>query len=151
MDEEFAKYLERIKAHRAELHDSLDGLNAALAGPIHAPGGVWRDRVHAAFAELDADFREHVELTEGPGGLYDDIRQSAPRLAPAADRLTQEHVAFQERLDAMLAVLDSGEPIDDLEKFREEGTQLIGRLVRHRQHGSDMVFEAYEVDLGGSG
>lgn len=151
MNEEFARYLDRIRAHRAELHDSLDALDTALEGPLNVPGGVWRDRVHAALAELAADFREHVELTEGEGGLYADIRETSPRLALAAERLLQEHAVFQDRIDQMLAVLDAGEPIADLEKFREDGTQLIGQLVRHRQHGSDMVYEAYEVDLGGSG
>jgi len=26
----------------------------------------------------------------------------------------------------------------------------MGQLVRHRQRGADVVFEAYEVDIGGS-
>ena len=35
--------------------------------------------------------------------------------------------------------------------FREEVTTLMGQLVRHRQKGTDLVYEAYDVDLGGSG
>jgi hypothetical protein len=27
----------------------------------------------------------------------------------------------------------------------------MGRLVRHRQHGADLVWEAYELDIGGAG
>jgi hypothetical protein len=49
-----------------------------------------------------------------------------------------------------LARLDGGGPVDDLTALREEATALMGLLVRHRQTGSDLVFEAYEVDLGGS-
>jgi hypothetical protein len=26
---------------------------------------------------------------------------------------------------------------------------LLGLLVRHRQRGSDLVYEAYELDIGG--
>ena len=47
--------------------------------------------------------------------------------------------------------LDGNGPIDDVLALREEVTALMGQLVRHRQSGSDLVFEAYEVDLGGSG
>jgi hypothetical protein len=36
--------------------------------------------------------------------------------------------------------------VDDV---REAATALLGRLVRHRQRGSDLVFEAYEFDIGG--
>ena len=39
----------------------------------------------------------------------------------------------------------------DLPAFREELTTLMGRLRRHRQAGSDLIYEAYDVDLGGSG
>ena len=30
-------------------------------------------------------------------------------------------------------------------------TELVGRVVRHRQRGADLIYEAYEVDIGGSG
>jgi hypothetical protein len=36
-----------------------------------------------------------------------------------------------------------------VDSVRDLGTALLGRLVRHRQRGSDLVFEAYEVDIGG--
>jgi hypothetical protein len=33
---------------------------------------------------------------------------------------------------------------------REAVTALVTRLMRHRQHGLDLVYEAYVVDVGGS-
>jgi len=39
--------------------------------------------------------------------------------------------------------------VQDVDSVRDLGTALLGRLVRHRQRGSDLVFEAYEVDIGG--
>jgi hypothetical protein len=48
-------------------------------------------------------------------------------------------------------VLEHGGTIGDLPAFREEVTTLMGQLVRHRQKGADLVYEAYDVDLGGSG
>jgi hypothetical protein len=32
---------------------------------------------------------------------------------------------------------------------REAATTALGRLVRHRQRGSDLVYEAYQVEIGG--
>ncbi len=58
---------------------------------------------------------------------------------------------YAAHLGSLLVRLDGNGPIDDPLALREEVTTLMGQLVRHRQSGSDLVFEAYEVDLGGSG
>jgi hypothetical protein len=150
MDSDFTAYMERMRAHRAELRDSVAAVDDALASPI-ARGGAWRERVRAALAELSHDFRDHVELTEGPGGIYEGVRSSSPRLIAAVDRLTGEHVRYAEAIRGYLAVLEHGGTIGDLPAFREEVTTLMGELVRHRQKGGDLVYEAYAVDLGGQG
>jgi hemerythrin HHE cation binding domain-containing protein len=147
---ELAAYLEQVRAHRAELYDSLSAVDLALESPI-ARGGLWRERVRAALAELAHDFADHVELTESRGGVYDRILASAPRLRGAVDRLRGEHRDLGEGIDGYLAVLEHGGTMADLPVFREELTVLMGRLVRHRQKGGDLVYEAYDVDLGGSG
>lgn len=46
---------------------------------------------------------------------------------------------------------DDGIARADLAAHRDEITTLIHRLVKHRQRGSDLIYEAYEVDIGGSG
>jgi hypothetical protein len=112
---------------------------------------MWRERVRAALAELAHDFDDHVALTESPGGIYDRARRSAPRLSAKVDRLLAEHRDLREAIHGYLAVLEHGGTMADLPVFREELTVLMGRLVRHRQKGGDLVYEAYDVDLGGSG
>ena len=150
MDTEFTTYLDRVRAHRAELRESLQAVEEALAHPI-ARGADWSGRLKAALAELDHDFAGHVELTEGEGGLYDRITKAAPRLSTTIKRLVDEHVRFNETIDGFIRALDDGSAPGDLAPFREEVTDLVGKLVRHRQKGADLIYEAYEVDLGGSG
>ena len=150
MEPEFTASLDRVRAHRAELRDSVAAVDEALTSPI-ARGGAWRERVRAALAELSHDFQDHVELTERPGGLYDTVRRSDPRHIAAVDRLTGEHETYAEAIRGYLAVLEHGGTIADLPAFREEVTTLMGQLVRHRQKGADLVWEAYDVDLGGQG
>jgi hypothetical protein len=150
METELTTYLDQVRAHRAELHESLSAVDLALEAAI-GRGGLWRERVRAALAELAHDFADHVELTESPGGVYDRIRSSAPRLAPAIDRLRAEHDDLAEAINGYLAVLEHGGTVADLPVFREELTTLVRRLRRHRQAGGDLVYQAYEVDLGGSG
>jgi hypothetical protein len=52
-----------------------------------------------SLVELAADFREHVNLTEGPDGLYRELLKSAPRLSGAVARLTSEHVLINDEVD----------------------------------------------------
>ncbi|MGG5259137.1 hypothetical protein [Phycicoccus avicenniae] len=151
MDEALASHLEQVRAQRAELGDSMAALDAALALPVGL-GPTWRRRVRAALTELAHDLRDHVALTEAPGGLYADLRAHAPRLSRDVEAQLADHVAFLEEVDRLLDERDDGlTGADAVRAHREAATALIGRVVRHRQRGSDLVFEAYEVDLGGSG
>ncbi|MDV3220223.1 hypothetical protein [Intrasporangium sp.] len=147
---DFADHIKRVRAHRAELRESVAAVDLALESPI-AQGGAWRERVRAALAELAHDFDDHIAITESPGGIYDRATRSAPRLSGAVNRLLAEHRDFREQIHGYLAVLEHGGMVADLPAFREEVTALVGRLVRHRQIGGDLVYEAYNVDLGGSG
>ena len=85
-NDELARHIERVRAHRAELRESVAAVDFALESPI-AKGGAWRERVRAAMAELAHDFQDHIDLTESPGGIYDRAKRSAPRLAGKVDRL----------------------------------------------------------------
>ena len=39
--------------------------------------------------------------------------------------------------------------IGDVDSIRESATTFLGRLSRHRQRGADLVFDAYQTDIGG--
>jgi hypothetical protein len=140
--------LEAIRRQRAELRESMGALELALAGPAASGQARWAERVHVALVELSADVREHVDVTEGPDGLYADILASAPRLAGAVDRLTEEHVQIRDLVEDALARTE-GPAGAEVDQVRHVGTTLLGLLVGHRQRGSDLVYEAYEFDVGG--
>jgi len=150
VDEAYAAYLEQLRSQRAELGESMSALRAALDVPTGLSS--WRGRVRAALTELAHDVRDHVELTESPGGFYDDILTRAPRLSRRVEQQKGEHAALLAEVDRLLDERDEGMPdADAVAAHREAATLLLGLLVRHRQRGSDLTYEAYEVDLGGAG
>lgn len=141
--------LQSVRRHRAELREAIGALEEALAAPTPGRAEAWAQRVRVALVELAADLREHVAVTEGPGGLHRDVLATAPRLSNAVARLTREHGQMQALVDDLLARLADPPRTDGTADVRDRGTALLGMLVRHRQVGADLVYEAYQSDLGG--
>ena len=138
-----------LRAHRSELRGSIAALEQALARP--GPGRVedWRRSVLVALEALSGDLREHIDFIEGPQGLHDEVLHAAPRLAGAVRRLVDDHLDLTRRLDELRSRVAAPPDDEDVEEVRGLGVALLGRLVRHRQAGADLVYEAYQVDIGG--
>jgi hypothetical protein len=143
--------LDAVRARRAELRETLNLLEAALAAPARGREMVWGEAVHAALVMIADDFGAHVEVTEGPGGLHQAILAGDIRLANAVDALTDEHGQIAEEVAGLVA--DSQAPVtaEGMGELREQATRLLGHLVRHRQRGADLIYEAYATDVGGGG
>jgi hypothetical protein len=141
--------LSAVRIRRAELREALDGLERALAAPAAGRAVVWGEAVHACAVRIADDFGAHVEVTEGPGGLHQAILAGDLRLANAVRALTAEHGRIAAEVAALVA--DSEPPVTeaDVDTLRDRGTRLIGQLSRHRQRGADLIYEAYETDIGG--
>ncbi len=149
MDVEFRTHLEQVRARRGELGESMRALEDALSLPLGLD--VWGRRVRAALTEFAHDIREHVALTETPGGLYPEMTAGAPRLASGIAAQMADHRFFVAEVERLLHARDEGISRADLSAHRDQITALLARLVKHRQRGSDLIYEAYEVDIGGSG
>jgi uncharacterized protein involved in exopolysaccharide biosynthesis len=142
--------LEVARKRRAELRASMLVLERALAAPVPGRAAEWTDEVLESLRRLQADFDEHIHVTEGPDGLYQDILGSAPRLAYAVRRLLSEHRDMSATLDGLVRDAPAARAdLRRLESLRDRSRGLLSQLVRHRQRGADLVFEAFETDIGG--
>ena len=141
--------LESLRQRRAELRDSMAALEQALAAPAADPRGTWAQRVDVALVELSADIRAHIDITEGPEGLYPGLLATAPRLSSTVASLTREHVDIKGMADELLNRMSHPIASTDVESVRDLATALLAKLSRHRQRGADLVYEAYQTDIGG--
>jgi len=141
--------LDAVRLRRAELRETLNLLEAALAAPASGRAVVWGEAVHASLVMLAEDFAAHVEVTEGPGGLHQSILTGDVRLANAVAALTAEHAEIGAEVDALVADSEAPVTAGDVDGLRDRGTQVLGQLIRHRQRGADLIYEAYETDIGG--
>ena len=144
--------LDEARRRRATLHDQLVHLELAISSPATGREHEWASQVEKEMVGLRDAFDQHVLVTEKPEGLYEEIMQRAPRLAGKIKRLHEEHPTIAASIVATLERLESGDPGSDawpIDVCRDDLQRLLGQIVRHRQHGADLVWEAYNVDIGG--
>ncbi len=136
-DDALTPALSEARQRRATLHDALVHLEIAISSPATARIPEWTDLVSKEMVGVRDAFEQHVLVTEKPGGLYEEIIMRAPRLDGTVRRLKDEHPEI-------------GSPSWPLDDARDDLQRLIGTVIRHRQKGADLVWEAYNVDIGGT-
>jgi hypothetical protein len=141
-------FLEELRRRRADLVESISAVEQASAAPAPGREARWAERVHVALVELAAEFGEHILSTGGPDGLYHEILRTAP-LSGAVARLTRDQALIRALIDNLLACSCEPDVDQDVDGIRDRGTTLLGQLAGHRQHGSDLFYEAYPADIGG--
>jgi hypothetical protein len=142
--------LEAAKGQRLSLRRAIAGLEEALAASEDPDGlRALPDRLAPALERLQEVFAVHVEVTEAPGGLYQEILENAPRLANRVTRFRREHAEITEGIRRDLAACATAADPEAAQALRDHSVRLFADLVRHRKRGLDLVYEAYHVDIGG--
>jgi hypothetical protein len=148
---EMTPTLAETARRRADLHTALIGVERSISSPAVGREADWSKDVLRTLQDLEHAIVEHVEVTERPGGLYDEISQKAPRLAGKIGQLRAEHPELHDGARGLISRLDAT-PVGEawpLAEARDDLQRLLGRIVRHRQLGADLVWEAYNLDIGG--
>ena len=145
--------LGEARKRRQTLHDAIVHLEMAISSPAAGRVPDWSAQVAKDLVGVRDAFEQHVIVTEKPGGLYEEIMERAPRLAGTVKRLQDEHPTIAESVAALVERMEAGEVETDAwppDNARNDLQRMIGAVVRHRQKGADLVWEAYNVDIGGT-
>jgi hypothetical protein len=142
--------LSRAQDRRRLLAEEMRHLEKIVAGPASAEN--WLDQVQTGLTDLRQALDAHITEVEGPDGLLAEIVEEAPRLSAQTDDLREDHMellgAWLRAEATVRAARRNGTDLRAL--IRRRVVNLIGRLTLHRQAGSDLVFEAYNVDIAAS-
>ena len=142
--------IEVARRKRKALHEAMVEFEAALTSPWVAPSWVEDLARHLRALELALD--DHIREVESDQGIIAQILQDTPRLASHVEDLFADHrrltVAFGEVLE-LTRSFGLDRDVDAVRALREASLELIQELSRHRQRGSDLVYEAYGLDIGG--
>jgi hypothetical protein len=151
MAPELTPTLAETARRRADLHHALVAVERAISSPAVGRENDWTKDVVVQLQDLRHALEEHIEVTERDRGLYEEICQRAPRLSNAIDQLRDDHPELRDAAASTIEKLEAT-PIGDgwpLADARDELQRLLGQVVRHRQLGADLVWEAYNLDIGG--
>lgn len=145
--------IEGVRSRRAGLRSAMSALEHALAAPAPHRVDEWRRGVNDSLASLHDVWTRHIVETEAPGAFLDELVEEAPRLSTPAARLRREHNEIlgvinraEKALDQVLLDAAHDQFVDGL---RADLTEMLCALADHRQRGADLIFAAYDVDIGG--
>jgi len=139
--------LEEVRRQRLGVRSALDGLERALAAPSAGRAKDWATTVCERTAALSEAFGNHIQVTEGPAGVFDDVLAHSPRLAGRVTRLRNEHVAIVAGLSDVARAARDEDPEQEVDAIRDAALTVMGLVVRHRNAGSSLLYEAYFVDI----
>jgi hypothetical protein len=150
MDEMDEKVRELAWRRRRPLREAAWALELAISGPA-GTGTVWRERVHTRALQVRAALEDHIAEVESPGGLTDQVTVDAPRLIHRMNVLLAEHTELRAAIARILEACGgpAGLSEEQAAMVRQETMALLVGISRHRQKGADLVYQAYEVDIGG--
>ena len=139
---------ERSRQHRRGVRRASIDLEEALARPAGQEAGHWYGEVAGHVRALAEAFRHHAQQSEGPEGLLPQIVEAQPRLVPAVQAVKREH---QVLLDAISRLEAAASPSGgaDVPGVREDALRLLHDVAVHRQRGSDLIYQAYYIDVEG--
>ncbi len=136
--------LEAARQRRVELKEAVSSVEIAASSPIGGPN--WRSNLQTELESLRIALEQHVKEVEGAEGLLAQLRDDAPRLINKIDRVRDEHPELTQQVADAIASAKGSSGGEDL---RSQVLAVLVSIVRHRQRGADLVYEGYNVDIGG--
>src|SRR4029453_10677997 len=121
--------LEAAKGQRLSLRRAIAGIEEAPCAPDDPdrPGG--RDppppRLGPPLEHLQEVFAVHVEVTETPGGLYQEILENAPRLANRVTRFRREHAEIPDGIRHAIAESSTAADPEAVQALRDHTVRLF--------------------------
>jgi len=109
----------------------------------------WMIDLQHSLRQLEIAVNEHIVDVQSPMGLLDRIVDQAPRLQRSVERTKEDHLALAESLGSLLETMDEADAAERPDDIRDAAMEILVALARHRQKGADLIYDAYDIDIGG--
>lgn len=133
---------------RAASLNALHEVERLASAPAPGRAEPWRDDLLGALEELGASIHEQRSASGAVGSLLSDVMAEAPWLIPGVEELLERERDVAERIDSMIRRLADLARSVPVEEIREELAGIAREIRDLRAWETDLVYEAYSVDLG---
>lgn len=143
-----AESLGGVRRRRSELKAAMVAFEEAVSTAWDDPG-VWVGDVAERLDQLNLAFRHHVTIHEGAESFHAEVLRLQPHLSSKVASLQRDHRRLEQALGALADA--AREPMSQplAEDVQRRSRDLLHNLTRHRRRGADLVWEAFNTDLGG--
>ena len=146
INEQRSQALSAAGERRVDLKEAVSKTERAAASPTAMPS--WRDYVLSELEGLRIALDQHVEEVEGAEGLFAELTELSPRLIHKIHAVRDEHPELCQGVGDAIELARGDAPAAAV---RQAVLDVLFLIVRHRQHGADLVFDGYNIDIGGGG
>ena len=137
------------EGHRSVL-SCVHRVGSALAAPAPGREQDWARAVLASLEELQDSLGEHLRFVERPGGLYPEIEEAFPEATHRVLYLRETNRSLLDRLELLMREtrrIAEGEGAAFM-AVRSNALTLIGEIRHQQSRETDLVFQAFQTDIG---
>lgn len=143
--------IQAARQRRVALHEAMIEFETAITAPSAAP--TWVEQVGEGLSDVASALAKHIAEVDRGDGIIAKALDVAPWLESHAQILRDEHdqlTAHLQRLEHLFGRMESSDA-NAVAAMREESYDFLRHLSRHRQNGAELVYDAYDMDIGGRG
>lgn len=125
-------------------------LESALASAAYGRESAWHTRALEALGDLQTALQMQREVSESSDGLFAQIAAEAPRLTGRIQQLEREYSELERSLKSLRAdLLDTdAQQTNHVLDVRDRVASLLDAFRRQQDKETELVFEAYGIDIG---
>jgi hypothetical protein len=140
----------RAAAEHEALLAAMHRLEKALATAASGRERAWARHVAAALRGVRHDLEEHRRSSEDPDGILAELQNAMPEAAYRINQLRQAHRAFLDEVDGLCASVERFAATGDgsVDAVRRRVAALLSELHHHQARQIDLIFEAFQRDIG---
>lgn len=140
--------IDRSRSDRARSLQSLHAVEKHAGAPGPARPHEWRDDLLGVLDDLASSLHDQYERSASDEGLLSRVVEEAPHLQSSVDELRGREAALIEEIDDLRQTLADLTRTPDVEEIRTRIADMTAEVRELRAWETDIVYEAYAVDLG---
>jgi hypothetical protein len=139
--------LAEIARYRSQLGTAMKYLEAAAAAPVGKES--WVNDLRHSLRQLEVAWNHHLVEMQNPNGVLDQIVEQAPRLQRSVGQMRDAQTKMAGTIGAAMKLISDADEGADPAELREAAIAALVAVTRHRQRGADLIYDAYDIDIGG--